>query len=147
ETLQRIVRALDCDYKVSVASLISADDVIACIKGDNPLASEKIDVLSKLIISPERWKELSQVYNDGRCQQIDEERIVINADGSVALCCEVFGDQHRIAPSYLDTTERKIYAARDRNSFCSTCMGAGIPYAHDALRKSDEVRQVVEQTL
>lgn len=147
ETLHRIVKTLDCNYNISIARILSADDAIACLNGENAFAKEKIDVVSKMIISPERWKELGEKYNNGRCEQIDEGRIVIRADGSVSLCCDVFGEQHSLAPSYLDTTEAEIYAARERTSFCSTCMKAGIPFIGDAVRKSGDVRQAVQQTL
>ena len=46
---------------------------------------------------------------NGTCPQIDEDRIVIYADGSVRLCCNVMGDKYTLFPSFIDVTKEQIF--------------------------------------
>jgi len=106
-----------------------------------------VKILPKLIISMKQWKELTVEYNDGKCEQIEQDRVIINADGSVQLCCNVFGDQYKLFPSYLDTTEAAIFDARDKSSACGPCIEAGIPHVGKAIEHSAAVRKIVMDQL
>jgi hypothetical protein len=135
-TLRRIVKALDCDYNVAVAQLIALDDHLDALAGKGNLSKEKIDVLDKMIFSPAEWRDMGKEF-DGTCPQIDEDRIVIYADGSVRLCCNVMGDKYTLFPSFLDVTKEQIFAARRSSDTCGVCMAAGF---HNGWAVSDHSR-------
>jgi len=135
-TLKRIVEVLDCDYNVAVAQLIALDDHLDALAGKSNLSKEKTDVLDKMIFSPAEWREMGKEFN-GSCPQIDEDRVVVYADGSVRLCCNVMGDKYTLFPSFLDVTKEQIFAARRASDTCGVCMAAGF---HNGWAVSDHSR-------
>ena len=145
--LKRILLALNCDYCLSVAQVLALDDVLDVLEGDGNLANEKTNVLTKFIFSPQDWQQMAVEVDDGKCPQIEEDRIVINADGSVGLCCNTFGDQYKLFASYLDTTDEEIFAARRGSKVCGKCMAAGVPYYNSVVDHSARFRQSVNEAL
>jgi hypothetical protein len=146
-TLQRILLALKCDYCLSVAQVLAVDDVLDVLAGSGNLSAEKTNVLSKFIFSPQDWQKMAIEVDDGKCPQIEEDRVVINADGSVGLCCATFGDQYKLFPSYLDTTDKEIFASRRANSVCGKCMAAGMPFYTTISERSRTFRTRVNEAL
>ncbi len=145
--LQRILAALKCDYLFSVAYTLALDDVLDSLEGRGNLADEKTNVLGKFIFSPQEWQEMSLEIDHEKCPQIEGDWLVINADGSVGLCCATFGDKYKLFPSYLDTTEEKIFAARRSSTVCKKCMAAGVPFASDVAARSPTFRKRVNEVL
>jgi len=146
-TLKRILLALKCDYCLSVAQVLALDDVLDVLEGGGNLANEKTNVLTKFIFSPQDWQQMAIELDDGKCPQIEENRVVINADGSVGLCCNTFGDQYRLFPSYLATTDEEIFAARRASKVCGKCMASGVPYYNSIVDRSAVFRQRVNEAL
>jgi hypothetical protein len=146
-TLQRILSALKCDYLFSVAYTLALDDVLDVLDGRGNLADEKTDVLGKFIFSPQDWQKMALEVDHKKCPQIEGDWLVIHADGSVGLCCATFGDQYKLFPSYLNTTEEEIFAARRASSVCTKCMAAGVPFASDVVARSPTFRKRVNDAL
>jgi organic radical activating enzyme len=146
-TLQRILAALKCDYMFSVGQVLALDDVLDVFDGRGNLADEKTNVLNKLIFSPQDWQRMSLEVAHEHCDQIEGDWVIINADASVSLCCATFGDEYKLFPSYLDTTDKQIFAARRASKVCARCMAAGVPFASAVTQHSPTFRKGVNEAL
>lgn len=53
---------------------------------------------------------------------------VINHDGTVALCCNVYDQPNMLGLDFVDTPHAELEAAKYRHPFCATCMRHGLSY-------------------
>ncbi|GGF61860.1 radical SAM protein [Alteromonas lipolytica] len=53
---------------------------------------------------------------------------VINYDGSVALCCNVYEPKNMLGVQFLDNTHKEIEVLKYRHSFCEKCRKLGLNY-------------------
>jgi pyruvate-formate lyase-activating enzyme len=53
---------------------------------------------------------------------------IINFDGSLALCCNVYDAANMLKLNFLDTPHQAIQEARYQHPFCKTCFARGLQY-------------------
>lgn len=51
---------------------------------------------------------------------------VINADGSLGLCCSVYDAQYNVAPDFLALAPQDVQRLKAEHSFCAACMADGL---------------------
>jgi hypothetical protein len=78
-------------------------------------------VIELMAISPDEQKAIQTKTPHSDCP-LRTEQVVINADGSVALCCAVYDAGYNVAASFLEVPFAAIQEARLNHSYCDTCM-------------------------
>ncbi len=101
------------------AYLMPIEQQLACLRGE--FTGEGSEVLDRLAIKPQEARDVS-ARQPGKGCILRETQLVINTDGSVEVCCAVFGDGHRVAPSFLDSSWQRIALAKRMSAICRNCM-------------------------
>lgn len=121
---------LDFKFSKDTAILMPLEKLLSAIENDAvPEALEAI-----LPISPRLMADLSKPSRDQHPDcALRRSRMVINADGSVPLCCAVWSHEYDVAANYLDTSEADIQQARYRHSLCKRCMYNMADFTYNAI--------------
>lgn len=114
--------AAELGYQVApvFAYLMPLDGLIDYYEG-NPIPEKAQSIIPLLAISPDEQKAIQQKTPPQECP-LRTDQMMINADGSVQLCCAVFDSKFVIAQSYLDASFDELQATKMNHSFCETCM-------------------------
>ena len=107
---------------------------------NEPVADEIEDLL---LITPKQMSELSRPY---RAEHSDctlrRARLSMNADGSVPLCCAVWGHEFDVAANYLDTSEADIQKARYGHDMCRRCMSGMADFTYNGIYVAPVVEHI-----
>lgn len=89
------------------------------------LTQEDQNLIDLLLISPEEHKEIALKYKSEECI-LRSEQLVINADGSVPVCCTVYDKKYTISPNFLEESLLEIQNKRNKAEICKKCTSYGI---------------------
>lgn len=94
---------------------------------DGRIAEADRPLHEMLVISMARTAEIyrAEGVTTQDCQY-RKNRTTINFDGSVSLCCAVFGEDKIIANDILATARDELTARKYRQPFCATCMARNL---------------------
>jgi len=104
-----------------IATMMPAEKAVAAIDGQIEPGDDAIH--QKFVIPLTHWPE--HYRQDGiflsDCQ-FRQARTTINYDGTVSLCCAVYGADKTIAPDFLDIGNDALTHKKYGHDFCNTCM-------------------------
>ena len=55
-----------------------------------------------------------------------DNKLPIRVDGSIPICCGVYGDDYIVENNFLEASHKKIQEKRDKYDLCGTCIKNGI---------------------
>ena len=115
----------ELDYHLSpmIAGFVSVEKFIRHLNGST--TEEDLKLIDKLVASPEELVELNNESNSNYCELYDEQ-IVINHDGSMALCCGVFDPVHFLDEKFLAVNFKDlIKVKKNKADLCGQCIATG----------------------
>ncbi|CAA0105232.1 7-carboxy-7-deazaguanine synthase [BD1-7 clade bacterium] len=135
EAVNQICQELGFEYQPIQAFYQPLEKLLAIAEGDQSVLDEPI--ISQLLIRPDQQIAFSQAY---QLKQYDCElrfnQTVINADGSVATCCNQYDAANGLNLQFLDASHKQIEEKKYRSTLCQRCRKAGLDYAPKALPES-----------
>ncbi len=92
-----------------------------------PINKQDEDLIKNLIYHPlkeyESWMKSSE--KNTNCKKKDN-KIAIRTDGSVPICCGVYGDEFIVEKNFLDKSFDQIQSLRKNYDLCGTCIKNGL---------------------
>lgn len=94
------------------------------------ITEDDLNLISLLLTDPvkeyERWEKEGQgkIKENQICTR-KENKIAIRMDGSVPICCGVYGGEYKVIDNFLDKTHDEIQTLRGNYSLCKTCIENG----------------------
>lgn len=79
------------------------------------------NVMHRYIIPPGKMSEILESFTLEDCV-LRSNQTVINHDGSVALCCEVYDPKSNISNSFLDINSASLHELKYAHPLCKTCI-------------------------
>ncbi len=135
-----LCQELNFKFAKDTAVLMPMEKLLEAIEVQK-IPAEIQDILP---ISPRLMSDLSRpfraTYQDCALRNV---RLAINADGSVPLCCAVWGREFDVAGNYLETSEAEIRNARYKHNLCKRCMHNMADFTYNAIYVApviDEIR-------
>ncbi len=89
------------------------------------ITAEDNELIAKLALRPDEASQIAQPYKSQPCV-LQTERLVIDHEGGVQLCCATFDRSRYTVASFLETPLAEIQSRRKRNSLCATCAKHGL---------------------
>jgi len=136
--MKALCKELRFDLNATWAFLMPLEKMLAYYQGNLP---EEDQALVKLmVINPDEQKAITMKNREDDCA-LRRGQTMINADGSVALCCAVFDSQYNIAPSFLEVSHKELQKRKYKHPLCATCMAHAIhkTSVYDQAREWDVV--------
>lgn len=116
-----------------VMSLLSMQDksIEKEVNFDLPPITEKDDKLINLLITNpisefKKWKEQEKTSDKNDLCFRKENKLAIRVDGTVPICCGVYGDEFLVADNFLEISHNEIKKRRDAYQLCKVCMKNGV---------------------
>tara|TARA_A100001011_G_scaffold385455_1_gene459484 strand:- start:971 stop:2050 length:1080 start_codon:yes stop_codon:yes gene_type:complete len=94
------------------------------------ITDEDLNLISLLLTDPvkeyEKWDNSDQnkIKENQVCTR-KENKIAIRKDGSVPICCGVYGGEFKVIDNFLDKSHEEIQSLRGNYSLCKVCMENG----------------------
>jgi MoaA/NifB/PqqE/SkfB family radical SAM enzyme len=101
------------------AYLMPVEQQLAYLGGT--LNDRTTEFVQRLAVRPDEARAVSMRHATKKCRLRDTQ-MAINADGSVDVCCAVFGERSVAVDSFLDADWREIAARKKRAAICLECM-------------------------
>jgi len=89
------------------------------------VSAEDQKLMDLYIIPPKRAMELAVPHRDKICP-VRERATVINFNGTVPLCCNVFDKANYVADNFLDISHEDLQKTKEAHPMCGPCMENGI---------------------
>ncbi len=99
-----------------------------------------------LLVSPEEWRQaVMRVGRDawGPCLARSHE-LALDVDGSVQLCALTFGEESKVARSYLDIPATELRERRDGHPLCRRCADQGVFQSH-GMDAAESIRSLLAE--
>jgi MoaA/NifB/PqqE/SkfB family radical SAM enzyme len=120
---------LEIPFEVTIAYFMPIEKVMHKLKQTSGFTDRDQATMDRMWVSIDEAVELGKLRSSKTCV-LQENQIVINYDGSVALCCGVYDPTHNIAKDFLKISRSDIFENKYTNKLCEECMSMGI---HDVL--------------
>jgi len=85
------------------------------------LPQKDMKLVDLLAVKPDQLREICLPYAETDCL-LRSTQNVINADGSVALCCGTFDKKYTIAAQFLDVSQEDLQTCKSVHPLCGECM-------------------------
>lgn len=126
-----------------LATLMPAEQVVTIATGQKTTVPQ--DLLDNLVLSVE--ESLAQFRQQGGptpdCQY-RQSRTTIAHDGSVDLCCAIYGNDKQIAKNFLNHDEEELRARKYAHPFCGTCMSNHVNKLYIGIGTRERNERAVE---
>lgn len=126
--LATLCSSLEFQFNPGWAYFTPIEKIIRYASNPSSLSPTELETLDRLVIPMDEALALARQVHSPECI-LRNHQMVINHDGSVALCCGVYDPKHFIAEFFLDVDRDEIQLRKYRSELCQACMGLGI---HDA---------------
>jgi hypothetical protein len=124
-SMLRLSNELGFEFKISYAYFMNIDKLLAYTEGSPRFNDDDKKILNRMIIPLDEALAISQLAKSPSCM-LQTNHMVINYDGSVALCCSVYDPAHFIAQNYLEWTDEQLQQRKQTSSLCGRCMSKGL---------------------
>lgn len=108
------------------------------------------NLIDLLIFDPlkehENWKKSKNNQKDFACKKKDK-KLAIRTDGSVPICCGVYGDEFVVVKDFLSTSFDEIQKIRNSYDLCNTCINNGLHNGWQKLKNSFFSRYLTSNTV
>lgn len=88
--------------------------------------SEDEDLINDLLLFSMEEKIATGKHISAPTCVLRDNDMVINHDGSVALCCATYDDSMTIAKSFLDVDHKELQKRKYQSEICRACMSKGL---------------------
>ena len=133
--MKRLCNELQYKFRPIIANFVNVEKVIKILNGEPNSADKKI--LDNLLFSIDESIEINNINNDSRCE-LYENQMVINFDGTVALCCGVFDPEYFLEKNILSSNFKELQKQKEKfKSLCKNCTQKGI---HKSLTYKNEAK-------
>jgi MoaA/NifB/PqqE/SkfB family radical SAM enzyme len=124
------------------------EKLLSYYEDKDKLSAEDLELIGLLAISPDEYKSVSMKYKEHDCQ-LRAKNMVINADGSVSLCCAVYDSKYNISANFLETAHQELQKRKYSNPACASCMKHGIhmTYVYGGDKGIHELNEIGEKNL
>nr|WP_143735285.1 hypothetical protein [Methylocaldum sp. 14B] len=128
-----------------IAYYMPVENMLKATRGDLPEADS--DIVEKLLVPiSDQLKIASAHAKDSTTCELVENRIDIDVDGAVKLCCSSFDRANNVAHDYLSSSFTEIQSRRAKALLCGPCMDQGI-YRVYTLKDYSTWRQLANERL
>lgn len=117
-----LARRLKFDFVPEVAAMISPIDFYML---ERPRSPDETLIHDLLLVSMEQKIATAQHIKDPTCSLRDND-MVINHDGSVALCCATYDKSTRITDSFFEVDHKELQRRKYKSEICRVCMERGL---------------------
>jgi len=107
------------------AYFMGLEKLMAYVEGKPTFTPEDQETLRRTVLSLDEAIAISQQAQSPSCS-LQTDQMVINHDGSVALCCAVFDPVNFIASDFLGSTHEELQERKRKASLCTKCMANGL---------------------
>ena len=137
DEMQKLCKELDFEFEPDIAQLMPIEKMFSLVlnKDENfnfkfPKITDQDKKLIKLLLSDpveehKKWMKKSIGEKDQICFRKDN-KLPIRVDGSIPICCGVYGDDYIVENNFLEASHKKIQEKRDKYDLCGTCIKNGI---------------------
>ncbi len=133
--VERLCAELGFGYQPTQAFYQPLEKLMALVEGDARVAAEPI--LDQLLVRPEAQAAFLRAHRQpGYDCELRYNQTVIDADGGVALCCNLYDGNNRLGMAFLDHPHAAIEARKYAQPLCVKCRALGLDYAPKALPQS-----------
>ncbi len=103
------------------AYFMGLEKLLAYADGAPKFTDEDRQTLERTVVSLDEALAISREARSPSCS-LQTDRMVINHDGSVALCCTVYDPVNFIAPDYLSVSLAELQQRKIGSATCTKCM-------------------------
>lgn len=88
------------------------------------------EIMQQLLEHPSTYLQRIKNQRSGNYDcELRFNQTVINFDGTLALCCNVYESSQMLGAHFIDTPREEIETLKYQHPFCSTCMQHGLDYS------------------
>jgi MoaA/NifB/PqqE/SkfB family radical SAM enzyme len=158
--MQETAKNLNFIFEPDVAHFMPIEKALSLISEENPqiknqkiidlpkITEEDNTIIKLLLTNPKR--EYQKWIKSNKKNKICKRQIfktAIRVDGSVPICCGVYGDEHLVANNFLENTHQEIQKKRFDYKLCAICIDSGTHVNWKNDKNSFLNRQVLKNNI
>ena len=117
--------------------------------GDLKINNDDEKIISSLLISPlsqyNYWKENKKIREKFKDCSRQINKMAIRVDGSVPVCCGVYGEEFTVAKNFLEEDISDIQKKRENFKYCGVCKSTGAHASYAVGRRSIIINRLIQK--
>jgi MoaA/NifB/PqqE/SkfB family radical SAM enzyme len=124
EAMKALSDELGFRFSTCWAHLMPIEQQLAYLDGEK-LSDEAAAIVELLAVKPDESRAVALASADGACR-LQQDQLVINTDGTVHLCCAMYGDDGLVSRDFLGAPWTYMRLRKRFHSYCGKCRANGI---------------------